>query len=70
MRDGSRLWDYEVFEELGKGEYGQVFKVKNKKDGQFYALKKVNISSCHVCHILLSKNKKSKHSEKSKHSNL
>lgn len=50
MREGSRLWDYEVLEELGKGEYGQVFKVKNKKDGFFYALKKVNISSCHVSH--------------------
>ena len=48
MREGSRLWDYEVLEELGKGEYGQVFKVKNKKDGLFYALKNVNISSCHV----------------------
>ena len=48
MRENSRLWDYEVQEELGRGEYGQVFKVKNKKDGQIYALKKVNISSCHV----------------------
>lgn len=60
MREGSRLWDYEVLEELGKGEYGQVFKVKNKKDGMFYALKKVNISSCHVSHALPSKKKKSK----------
>lgn len=64
MREGSRLWDYEVLEELGKGEYGQVFKVKNKKDGLFYALKKVNISSCHVRLPSSSKKKKSKPSER------
>lgn len=64
MRDGSRLWDYQVLEQLGKGEYGQVFKVKNKKDGQFYALKRVNIASCHVSPSLLSKKRKSKHLDK------
>ena len=58
MREGSRLWDYDVLDELGKGEYGQVFKVKNKKDGQLYALKRVNISSCHVNGDLCRKRKK------------
>ena len=48
MKESSRLWDYEVLDELGKGEYGQVFKVQNKKDRQIYALKKVNIATCHV----------------------
>ena len=58
MKESSRLWDYEVLEELGKGEYGQVFKVKNKKDGQLYALKKVNIATCHVDSESFRKNKK------------
>ena len=69
MRESSRLWDYEVLDELGRGEYGQVFKVKNTKDGQFYALKKVNIVSCHVHPFPFSKNKKYRPSEKSKPSN-
>jgi hypothetical protein len=37
-----------VLDELGRGEYGQVFKVKSKKNGLIYALKKVNIAACHV----------------------
>ena len=48
MRENSRLWDYEVLSELGKGEYGTVFKVRCRKDGKLYALKKINISSAHV----------------------
>ena len=52
MKDHSRLWDYEVLEELGRGEYGQVFKVHNKKDKSIYALKKVNIASCQVIYDL------------------
>ncbi len=52
MKESSRLWDYEVLDQLGRGEYGQVFKVKNKRNGQIYALKKVNISSCHVNLVL------------------
>jgi serine/threonine protein kinase len=48
MMDHSRLWDYDLLEELGKGEYGSVYKVHNKKNNRIYALKKINISSCHV----------------------
>lgn len=69
MRESSRLWDYEVLEELGRGEYGQVFRVKNKKDSQIYALKKVNISSAHVSFLQYSKKKRSRLSAKSRLSN-
>jgi hypothetical protein len=46
--------------ELGSGQSGQVFKVKNKRDGIIYALKKVNVSSAHVLISIFSKNKSSK----------
>lgn len=35
------LKDFEVLQELGKGAYGSVFKVKRIEDGEIYALKKV-----------------------------
>ena len=66
MRENSRLWDYEVLEELGRGEYGQVFRVRNKKDNQIYALKKVNIASAHVLLCSSRKNKKFRPSGRSK----
>lgn len=34
-------WEEKVL--LGEGSYGKVFKVKNKKDGQFYAIKSMNM---------------------------
>ncbi|XP_041073713.1 eukaryotic translation initiation factor 2-alpha kinase 1-like [Polyodon spathula] len=37
------LSEFEEIAKLGKGSYGKVFKVKNKLDGQFYAVKKVII---------------------------
>ena len=48
MHEQNRLWDYQVIKELGRGEYGQVFKVQSKKDNKIYALKKINLSSAHV----------------------
>ena len=48
MQEQNRLWDYEVLKELGKGEYGQVFKIQSKKDHRIYALKKINLSSAQV----------------------
>ena len=48
MKEQNRLWDYEVLKELGRGEYGQVYKVQSKKDNCIYALKKINLSSAHV----------------------
>ena len=57
MREGNRLWDYEVLSELGKGEYGIVFKVRSRKDGKLCALKKVNISNSHV-HLAPARRKK------------
>ena len=38
----SSLRDFEVLNKLGEGAFGQVFRVKRKKDGKQYALKKVN----------------------------
>lgn len=48
MHEQNRLWDYEVLKELGKGEYGQVYKIQSKKDQRIYALKKINLSSAQV----------------------
>lgn len=39
----STLDDFNVIEKLGDGAYSSVFKVKRIADGQYYALKKVNI---------------------------
>ncbi|KFU93878.1 Eukaryotic translation initiation factor 2-alpha kinase 1, partial [Chaetura pelagica] len=37
------LNEFDEVARLGKGGYGQVYKVRNKLDGQFYAIKKINI---------------------------
>ena len=41
----SNLRDFDVLNKLGEGAFGQVFKVKRKKDGKQYALKKVQIKA-------------------------
>ncbi|XP_051877099.1 eukaryotic translation initiation factor 2-alpha kinase 1 isoform X2 [Pristis pectinata] len=35
------MTEFEEITSLGKGSYGKVYKVRNKLDGQFYALKKI-----------------------------
>ncbi|CAK59890.1 unnamed protein product (macronuclear) [Paramecium tetraurelia] len=35
--------DFDIVTTLGKGSFGEVFKVKNKIDGRFYAVKKIKI---------------------------
>ncbi|NWX07877.1 E2AK1 kinase, partial [Caloenas nicobarica] len=35
--------EFDEIARLGKGGYGKVYKVRNKLDGQFYAIKKINI---------------------------
>ena len=37
------LTDYEFITVLGKGSFADVVKVKNKKSGQIYAMKRINI---------------------------
>ncbi|KFQ59028.1 Eukaryotic translation initiation factor 2-alpha kinase 1, partial [Pelecanus crispus] len=37
------LNEFDEVAQLGKGGYGKVYKVRNKLDGQFYAIKKINI---------------------------
>lgn len=37
------LNEFEEISQLGKGGYGKVYKVRNKLDGQFYAIKKILI---------------------------
>ncbi|XP_028941276.1 eukaryotic translation initiation factor 2-alpha kinase 1, partial [Antrostomus carolinensis] len=37
------LNEFDEIARLGKGGYGEVYKVRNKLDGQFYAIKKINI---------------------------
>ncbi|NXW50744.1 E2AK1 kinase, partial [Nyctiprogne leucopyga] len=37
------LNEFDEVARLGKGGYGEVYKVRNKLDGQFYAIKKINI---------------------------
>ena len=32
---------YQILEKVGRGTYGSVFKVKNLKDGRYYAIKKL-----------------------------
>uniref|UniRef100_W5KKA7 Eukaryotic translation initiation factor 2-alpha kinase 1 n=1 Tax=Astyanax mexicanus TaxID=7994 RepID=W5KKA7_ASTMX len=39
------LSEFEEISTLGKGSYGRVFKVKNKLDGQHYAVKKILIKN-------------------------
>jgi serine/threonine protein kinase len=37
--------DFELLEQLGKGSFSQVFKVRRHKDGALYAMKKVSFPS-------------------------
>ncbi|CAD8172279.1 unnamed protein product [Paramecium octaurelia] len=41
---GSTIQDFNVLEKLGEGSFSSVYKVQRKSDGQYYAMKKVNIS--------------------------
>jgi NIMA (never in mitosis gene a)-related kinase len=42
---GDRLKQFRVGQLLGKGAFGDVFKVTRLSDGQVYAMKKVSIAS-------------------------
>lgn len=62
--DQNRLWDYRIIEKIGQGEYGIVYKVKHKQTDQVFALKKINISNMSVISHSLSKNRRSRHSDR------
>ena len=36
--------DFKVVKRLGKGAFGEVYKVQRISDGEVYAMKKINIS--------------------------
>jgi len=38
--------DFKVVKRLGKGAFGEVYKVQRISDGEVYAMKKINISRC------------------------
>ena len=40
---GDKLDDFEILRKLGKGAFGQVFKVCSKKNNKVYAMKQLNI---------------------------
>eukprot|EP00347_Sterkiella_histriomuscorum_P005633 403355851 len=42
---GCQCSDFEICEELGKGAHGVVFKVKSKKNNQYYVMKKINFNN-------------------------
>jgi translation initiation factor 2-alpha kinase 4 len=49
--------DYEILDEIGRGAFGTVYKVRNKVDGHVYAMKQVSDFSKHVLrevHVLSS----------------
>jgi len=39
----SSIKEFEILKHLGKGSYSNVYKVKRKTDGKFYAMKKVKL---------------------------
>ena len=41
----SSINDFEIIKALGEGSFGAVFKVKRKKNGKEYAMKKVKMGS-------------------------
>ena len=46
MKQGaSSLRDFELVSKLGEGSFAEVFKMRRKEDGQYYAVKKVTLHS-------------------------
>jgi alpha-tubulin suppressor-like RCC1 family protein len=41
--NGRYEYDFEEIEAIGEGTFGSVFKVRNRLDEQFYAMKKINL---------------------------
>ena len=41
-KEGSPLIDYEIISQLGEGTYGKVYKVKNKHNNIYRAMKQIN----------------------------
>jgi len=37
----SKINDFDIISKIGEGSFAEVYKVKRKEDGQYYAIKKV-----------------------------
>ncbi|KAA6403191.1 MAG: putative MAP kinase kinase family domain protein [Streblomastix strix] len=48
MEQRSRISDFEILQKIGKGSYGQVFRVKRKIDQNFYCLKQIDIQQLNL----------------------
>ena len=45
---GTKMADFKIQGELGKGSYGTVYKVFSEKDKKIYVLKKINMKHMKV----------------------
>lgn len=47
-KNHNKLWDFKIMEEIGRGETGIVYRVRNRKTDTIQALKKIPIGNMTV----------------------